>query len=92
MEDARKVQIDQDRALAAMLTPEQNEKWSNITTQSANNIAVLDAKRKDSLNNAIKRTNALLNESQRKIYNQLIRTRLGPGGELQSISENVERF
>jgi hypothetical protein len=92
LEDARKVQSEQDKALEAMLTPEQLAKWSKITNQSVIDIKVLDAKRKEALNNAINRTNGLLNDSQRKIYNQLIRNRLGPGGDLQGLSQNIERF
>ncbi|HWE02284.1 MAG TPA: hypothetical protein VG326_07705 [Tepidisphaeraceae bacterium] len=92
VEDARKVQREQDQALEAMLTPEQLAKWSKITTQSASDVSVLDAKRKEALDTAIKRTNALLDESQRKKYNQLIRNRLGPGGGLQGLTQNMERF
>ncbi|HZK81227.1 MAG TPA: hypothetical protein VFC46_09180 [Humisphaera sp.] len=92
LEDAKKVQSDQDKALEAMLTPEQLAKWSTITTQSKIDITVLDTKRKEALDNAIKRTNAILNESQRKIYKQVIDNRLGPGGGLPSVSQNMEPF
>jgi sugar-specific transcriptional regulator TrmB len=92
LEDAKEVQARQNKALEAMLTEEQLKKWSQITTQSDVDIKVLDAKRKEALDNAINRTNALLNETQRKTYKQLINNRLGPGAGAQSLSQNMERF
>ena len=75
--EAQKAQREQDEALMAMLTDEQKNQYAKLNQQTEGKIAVLDARRKVAFSKAVDDTNAILNETQRKIYGQIIKDRIG---------------
>ncbi len=76
--DAEKVQRDLDQARMAMLTDEQRKKYQELSDAASGKIAEIDAKRKQAFKKAVEETNGhILDESQRKIYDQIIKDRVG---------------
>ena len=85
-EDARKYQHEYDDAVTRLLTPEQQAKYKELSDQAKIKTNELEQKRKKAFDKAVADTNAILSESQRKTYQQILSNRVGltgtgPGGD-----------
>jgi Spy/CpxP family protein refolding chaperone len=78
-DDARQLQSERDDALVALLNDEQKAQFERISKDYANRYAELVRKRDQTFQDAVERTRKLLNDEQRRKYEQLLKTRVGPG-------------
>jgi len=78
--DAQKLQRQYDDAVVELLTPEQKVHYKELTDQTKEKVKALDARREAAFSQAVERTNKILSEPQRKIYQQVIQSRLGASG------------
>ena len=77
IEGAKRVQKEQDDALMEMLTPEQRPRYQALTIQSADKFEKLKARRKAAFRDAVAMSNGILDETQRRIYMEIIKDRVG---------------
>lgn len=79
-EDAQRLQSDRDDALTAILNDEQRRAFAKISEDYAARFAALSEKRDATFQEAVNATNELLDESQRRRYDQILKDHVGPGG------------
>ena len=91
VEKAKAVHTEQDQQLHALLNPDQQEKWSKITLDNNSRLAEIESTRKNSFTKGVDDTAKLLDESQKKVYKQIIESHLGAQAVPQSLSENLAR-
>jgi hypothetical protein len=84
-DDGRRLQKDRDDALVALLTNEQKERFEKISSDYAEQFAGLNRRRDKEFQKAVHQTRQLLSESQWQKYEQILRSRVGPG-MLRSVS------
>ena len=80
---ARAYQKQRDDAFLGLLTDEQKAAYAKINDNYVAQINGLNAKRTDAFKDAVQKTKELLNEPQRKRYEEILNERLGhdaPGG------------
>lgn len=75
--DGQLAQKDRDDTIFKMLNPEQKAQWDRINVELAGKLKALSDKREAAFNKAVERTEAVLGETQRKAYEQMIRQRVG---------------
>ena len=76
--DAQQLQKQRDDAVFAMLNDEQKAKYLKVNTECFGKIAALNAKREAAFTEAVSKTKGILNDTQRRKYEELIKSRLGP--------------
>ena len=89
-EQGQQLQKQRDDAVFAMLSEEQKAKYTEITTECVGKIAALNSRREAAFSKAVEETESVLSDSQRKVYEQIIQSRLGHvsvGGENQPVEE-----
>jgi hypothetical protein len=74
---AQQLQKQRDDAVFAMLTDEQKAKYTQVTTECFGKIAQLNSTREAAFSKAVKETESILTDSQKKVYEQLIQARVG---------------
>ena len=74
---AQNVQSQFEEQVKAMLSPEQQKRYALLSKKAHDDIAQLDVERRAALQTAIEKTKAMLNDQQRKAYEQIIQARLG---------------
>jgi Spy/CpxP family protein refolding chaperone len=79
-EEARKFQREYDDAVTRLLTPEQQVKYKELSEQAKKKTDELEQRRKKAFDKAVADTNAILNDSQRMIYQEILRNRVGSTG------------
>lgn len=75
--DGQLAQKDRDDTIFKMLNPEQKAQWDRINTELAGRLKALSDKREAAFKKAVERTEAILSDSQRKAYEQMINQRVG---------------
>jgi hypothetical protein len=73
---AHDIQERRDRALVALLSEEQRAKYARAQAEYADAIVALKAERDAMFQDGVKRTEQILNESQRRRYRQILDARL----------------
>jgi len=90
-EQAQQLQKQRDDAVVAMLTEEQKAKYSQLTIECVGKIALLNTRREAAFGKAVDQTKSILSDSQRKVYEQMIQSRVGQhaasGGENEPVQE-----
>ena len=90
-EQAQQLQKQRDDAVFAMLTDEQKAKYTQLTTECVGKIAVLNSRREEAFGKAVEETKSMLSDSQKKVYEQMIQSRVGQhvssGGESEPVQE-----
>jgi Spy/CpxP family protein refolding chaperone len=79
-DDARKFQREYDDSVMHLLTPQQQASYKELSDQAKKRTEELEQKRKVAFKKAVDRSNEILNESQRKTYEQILRNRVGSTG------------
>lgn len=79
-EDARKFQHEYDDAVMHLLTPEQQARYKELSDQAKKRTDELEQRRKAAFEKAVADTDAILDEKQRAIYQQILRDRVGSTG------------
>jgi Spy/CpxP family protein refolding chaperone len=74
--DADSLQRQRDQAIGGILTDRQKAEFEKIAADFANRFTQLNQKRDQTIQSAIDRTNDLLDQQQRRRYQQIIRARL----------------
>ena len=74
---ARNLQNERDDAIVKLLTEDQKAKFAEIAERFHNRDVSITKDRQNLLDNAIQRTRKLLNDEQRKKYDQILQNRLG---------------
>jgi hypothetical protein len=74
---AQEAQQRRDAALVALLTDQQKAAFARSQQEYADAVAALKAERDAAFQQAVKRTEQILDESQRKRYRQILDARLG---------------
>jgi hypothetical protein len=94
-EQAQQLQKQRDDAVFALLTDEQKARYTQLTTECFGKIAALNTRREGAFGKAVEDTKAMLTDSQRKVYEQLIESRVGQhvssGGENGPVQELAMR-
>lgn len=75
--DGQLAQKDRDDTIFKMLNPEQKAQWDRINTELAGKLKALSDRREAAFKKAVDRTESILNDSQRKVYDQMISKRVG---------------
>lgn len=75
--DASAAQQHEQEELIKMLTPDQQARFDRLQAQTRARVDVLEARRKSAFRDAVERTKQLLNPDQRRVYEQILRTRVG---------------
>jgi Spy/CpxP family protein refolding chaperone len=78
-DDAQRLQGQRDDAMLALLNAEQKAQFESIAKDYADQFAALTKKREQAFKDALARTNKLLNDEQRKKYEQILRSHAPPG-------------
>jgi hypothetical protein len=76
-EKAQKLQKQRDDAVFDMLSDEQKAKYTQLTTECFGKIGLLNSQREAAFNKAVEQTKSILNDTQKKVYEQLIASRVG---------------
>ena len=76
---AQEIQERRDGALVALLTPEQKTAFARVQKEHGDALAALKTERDAIFQEAVKRTELILNESQRKRYRQILDNRVSQG-------------
>jgi Spy/CpxP family protein refolding chaperone len=84
-ESAEALQRQRDEAVATMLTDAQKEKFAKIAREYSDRFDALRRRRDDRFANAVERTRNLLNDQQRRKYDELLKAHVRPD-ELKSIA------
>jgi hypothetical protein len=79
LDDGQQLQKDRDDALVALLTDEQKEKFQKVSQDYAEQFAGLNRKRDQEFQKAVRQTKQVLDEQQWRKYEQILRSRVGPG-------------
>jgi len=79
-QDAQDLQRRRQQALVAMLDEQQKAEFERICTEYAGKYNQLSQKRDQTFQNALAQTRQLLNDSQRKRYEQILQERLVNSG------------
>jgi len=74
---AQQLQKERDDAVFAMLTEEQKAKYTLLTTECVGKITLLNGQREAAFSKAVKETESILTDAQKKVYEQLIQARVG---------------
>jgi len=90
-EQAQQLQKQRDDAVVALLSDEQKAKYTQLTTECFGKIAALNSRREAAFGKAVEETKSILSDSQRKVYEQMIQSRVGQhvssGGESEPVQE-----
>jgi hypothetical protein len=90
-EQAQQLQKQRDDAVFALLTDEQKAKYTQLTTECVGKIAALNSHREEAFGTAVQETESILSDSQKKVYEQMIQSRVGQhvsfGGEDEPVEE-----
>jgi hypothetical protein len=78
---AQELQKRSDMALFSLLTDEQKTKYAKIQKDNADALATLKGERDGMFQDAVKRTEQILSDSQKQRYHEILQNRLGPGAE-----------
>jgi Spy/CpxP family protein refolding chaperone len=78
--DAQRLQRQRDDALVALLTDEQKAQFEKISKDFKDQFDQLTRKRDKVFQSAVERTRQLLNDEQRKRYEAILKTSVGPDG------------
>ena len=78
-DDAQKLQKDRDAALIALLNDEQKARFEKISQDYAAQFTQLTQNREAMFQDAVARTNKILDERQRQKYAQILQRHAGPG-------------
>jgi hypothetical protein len=76
---AQEAQQRRDTALLALLTDQQKAAFARSQQEYADAVAALKAERDAAFQQAVKRTEQILDDTQRKRYRQILDSRLGQG-------------
>jgi Spy/CpxP family protein refolding chaperone len=79
-QDAQRLQKDRDDALVALLNDEQKAKFQKISKDYAARFEQLVNKRDQEFEEAVQKTKAILTETQRQKYEEILRRHVGPDG------------
>src|SRR4051794_10862870 len=79
-DDAQRLQKDRDDALVALLNDEQKARFQKISQEYADRFEALTKKRDTAFEEAVEKTRAILNDTQRQKYDELLRRHVGPDG------------
>ena len=79
-EDAKQLQDQRDHALVALLTDEQKMQFEKISQDFKKQFDDLARKRDMVFQSAVEQTKQLLNDEQRKRYEAILKTSIGPDG------------
>jgi hypothetical protein len=74
---AQELQRQRDDAVFAMLSDEQKAKYTQLNTECVGKIGLLNSQREAAFDKAVVQTKSILNDSQKKVYEQLIAARVG---------------
>jgi hypothetical protein len=77
---ARDLQQRRDEAFFGLLTDEQKARYARIQEQYNKDVANLWAERETAFNDAVERTKAILDDPQKKRYDEILQSRLRRGG------------
>jgi Spy/CpxP family protein refolding chaperone len=80
-QDAQTIQNQRDAAIVAILTDSQKAQYAALTQQAAERFAALGAQRDQAFRDGVDKTRKILNESQRQVYDRIIRDRVGAAPE-----------
>ena len=78
-DDAQDLQRQRDERIVAMLSDEQKAQFQKMSREFADRYDQLARERDEAFNSAVEKTKKLLNESQRKKYEEILRTHVRPG-------------
>ena len=81
-DDAQRLQKQRDDALVAMLSDEQKAQFEKISKDFADQFSDLEKKREQLFQDAVELTKKLLNEEQRRKYEQILKNRVPPGHKM----------
>lgn len=73
----RQLQRERDEAVVALLTAEQRTAYDKVQERFGQQMAEISKEREASFQRAVEQTKAILNESQRAKYEQLMKSRAG---------------
>jgi Spy/CpxP family protein refolding chaperone len=76
---AQELQKDRDQQVFALLTPEQQAAYNKITRAHRDELERLERQRRELFQNAVTRTKAMLNGTQRQKYDAILKDRGAPG-------------
>ena len=78
------LRLQRDKAMEALLTDEQKERFEKTAQDYNAQVQALNSQREAAFQNAVNKTNLLLNDQQRKTYQRILKTRTGrePGQPL----------
>ncbi len=91
-EQAQQLQKQRDDAVFAMLTDEQKVKYTQLTTECVGKVGLLNSRREAAFGNAVAETKSILSESQRKIYEQMIESRVGQHVSIRGENQPAQAF
>lgn len=75
---AQQVQKQRDDAILSLLTPEQRARFDRAQRDYASRLDDIKADREAAFKEAVRRTEEVLNESQKARYRQILASRMGP--------------
>jgi hypothetical protein len=88
-DQAQKIQNQRDQAVLALLTDSQRAQYAALTQQAAEKFAALSAQRDRAFHKGVDQTRQILNDAQRKTYDDIIRDRLAAGSTQANASDSV---
>ena len=74
---AKAIQYDYDQAVMRLLNKDQLAQYEKLTQESKQKVKVLEDQRRSAFKLAVDETRGMLDESQRKTYESLIKDRIG---------------
>ena len=77
--DAQDLQHQRDQAILGMLSDEQKAKFEKLSKDFADRYASLAEDRKKIFDEAVEKTRKMLNDQQRRQYDEILRDRMGHG-------------
>jgi Spy/CpxP family protein refolding chaperone len=77
LSQAQQIQHEEETALQAMLTDEQKSRLLQIRQQTKDKVTALETERNTAFKDAVDHTLKILSPSQRPIYEQIIKDRIG---------------
>src|SRR6266496_879024 len=78
-DDAEDLQKQRDEALVALLNDQQKAQFEKMSKDFADRYAALEKQRQTFFDDAVERTKKLLNDEQRKKYEEILSKRVPPG-------------
>lgn len=91
-EQAQQLQKQRDDAVFAMLTEDQKAKYTRITTECVGKIGLLNSRREAAFGKAVEATKSMLSDSQRRVYEQMIESRVGQHVSIRGENEPMRQL